>query len=116
MNKTMIATDAAPGAIGPYCQATRVGKLLYTSGQIPLDPATMDIVAGGIAEQTRRVMDNLMAVLAAADANADTVIKTTCFLSDMENFGAFNEVYATYFGDSKPARSPLASSSSSTTR
>ena len=105
MAKEVIATDKAPAAIGPYVQATKVGEMIFTSGQIPLDPATMEIVAGGIEEQAERVMKNLVAVLHAAGADASNVVKTTCFLSDMNNFVAFNQVYARYFGDAAPARS-----------
>ncbi len=105
MTKQIISTDAAPGAIGPYSQAIKLGDLLFTSGQIPLDPSTMEIVAGGIAEQTERVMQNLMKVLEAGGASADSVVKTVCFLSDMENFAAFNEVYGQYLGENPPARS-----------
>ena len=105
MAKDVIATDKAPAAIGPYVQATKVGEMIFTSGQIPLDPATMEIVAGGIEEQAERVMKNLVAVLHAAGADASNVVKTTCFLSDMNNFVAFNQVYARYFGDAAPARS-----------
>ncbi|MFQ2907578.1 RidA family protein [Aeromonas allosaccharophila] len=105
MAKEVIATDKAPAAIGPYVQATKVGEMIFTSGQIPLDPATMEIVAGGIEEQAERAMKNLVAVLHAAGADASNVVKTTCFLSDMNNFVAFNQVYARYFGDAAPARS-----------
>ena len=105
MAKEVIATDKAPAAIGPYVQATKVGEMIFTSGQIPLDPATMEIVAGGIEEQAERVMKNLVAVVHAAGADASNVVKTTCFLSDMNNFVAFNQVYARYFGDAAPARS-----------
>ncbi|MGL5036330.1 MAG: RidA family protein [Aeromonas sp.] len=105
MVKEVIATDKAPAAIGPYVQATQVGQLIFTSGQIPLDPATMEIIAGGIEAQAEQVMKNLVAVLDAAGANANHVVKTTCFLSDMNNFAAFNQVYARYFGDAAPARS-----------
>ncbi|WP_429010443.1 RidA family protein [Aeromonas allosaccharophila] len=105
MAKEVIATDKAPAAIGPYVQATKVGEMIFTSGQIPLDPATMEIVAGGIEEQAERVMKNLVAVLHAAGADASNVVKTTCFLSNMNNFVAFNQVYARYFGDAAPARS-----------
>ena len=105
MAKEVIATDKAPAAIGPYVQATKVGEMIFTSGQIPLDPATMEIVAGGIEEQAERVMKNLVAVLHAAGADASNVVKTTCFLSDMNNFVAFNQLYARYFGDAAPARS-----------
>ncbi|WP_116475236.1 RidA family protein [Zobellella maritima] len=105
MTKTVIATDKAPAAIGPYVQATRQGNMVFTSGQIPLDAVSMEVVAGGIEEQTRQVMDNLMAVLAEAGADASKVLKTTCFLSDMNNFVAFNNVYASYFTEGAPARS-----------
>ncbi len=105
MAKEVIATDKAPAAIGPYVQATKLGELVFTSGQIPLDPATMDIVAGGIEAQAEQVMKNLVAVLKAAGSDTGKVLKTTCFLSDMNNFVAFNQVYARYFGESAPARS-----------
>ncbi|MGL5030312.1 MAG: RidA family protein [Aeromonas sp.] len=105
MVKEVIATDKAPAAIGPYVQATKVGQMIFTSGQIPLDPATMEITAGGIDAQAEQVMNNLLAVLHEAGANANNVVKTTCFLSDMNNFVAFNQVYARYFGDAAPARS-----------
>ncbi|MBO1518286.1 RidA family protein [Oceanisphaera pacifica] len=105
MTKTTIATEHAPAAIGPYVQATRIGNTLYTSGQIPLDPISMAVVEGGIEAQTIQVMDNLLAVLKAAGADASSVLKTTCYLSDMNNFLAFNEVYASYFTLGAPARS-----------
>jgi 2-iminobutanoate/2-iminopropanoate deaminase len=105
MTKEIIATAQAPAAIGPYVQGTKVGNLIFTSGQIPLDPATMEVVSGGIDAQTQQVMENLMAVLKAAGASANNVIKTTCFLSDMENFVAFNQIYARYFTEGAPARS-----------
>ena len=102
-----IATDKAPGAIGPYSQAIVFGNMLFTSGQIPLDPATGAMVEGGITEQAERVMQNLQAVLAAAHTNFDHVIKTTCFLADMGDFAAFNAVYGKYI-TSAPARSCVA--------
>ena len=102
-----IATDKAPGAIGPYSQAVVFGNMLFTSGQIPLDPATGTMVEGGITEQAERVMQNLQAVLAAAGTCFDNVIKTTCFLADMADFAVFNAVYEQYFV-SKPARSCVA--------
>ena len=102
-----IATDQAPGAIGPYSQAVVFGNMLFTSGQIPLDPATGTMVDGGITEQAERVMRNLQAVLTAAGTRFDNVIKTTCFLSDMGNFAAFNAVYGKYI-TSAPARSCVA--------
>lgn len=105
MTKSIIATENAPAAIGPYVQATRVGNMLYTSGQIPLDPVSMEIVAGGVAEQTKQVMDNLLAVLAAAGGDASNVVKTTCYLKDMNDFVAFNAVYANYFTQGAPSRS-----------
>ena len=100
-------TDKAPAAIGPYSQAVSANGLLYTSGQIPLDPATGEMAAGGIAEQTDQVMRNLAAVLAAAGSGFSSVVKTTCFLTDMADFSAFNEVYARYFTEN-PARSCVA--------
>ncbi|MDO4169414.1 MAG: RidA family protein [Lachnospiraceae bacterium] len=102
-----IATNNAPGAIGPYSQAVVHGGILYTSGQICINPATQDIVEGGIKEQTHRVCQNLGAVLEAAGTDFDHVIKTTCFLTDMNDFATFNEVYGEYF-TSKPARSCVA--------
>jgi 2-iminobutanoate/2-iminopropanoate deaminase len=102
-----IQTDSAPAAIGPYSQAIVVGNMLYTAGQIPLDPASMTVVDGGIAEQTDRVMKNLTAILEAAGVTLAAVVKTTVFLSDMNEFGAMNEVYGRWFGDHKPARSTV---------
>lgn len=100
-------TDAAPAAIGPYSQAVSMGDLVFTSGQIPLDPATMEIVGDEIVAQAQQVMKNLGAILEASGTSFDKVIKTTCFLADMADFAAFNEVYAKYFV-SKPARSCVA--------
>ncbi len=105
MSKNIISTVNAPSAIGPYSQANQVGNLVFTSGQIPLDPETMKVVEGGISEQTEQVMKNLLAVLNAAQASASTVVKTTCFIKDMDDFVAFNEVYGKYFPESAPARS-----------
>lgn len=105
MEKTVIATTQAPAAIGPYVQATRVGDLVFTSGQIPLIPETMELVTGSIELQTEQVMQNLLAVLTAAGATADSVVKTTCFLKNIEDFAAFNGVYAKYLGANAPARS-----------
>lgn len=102
-----IETNAAPAAIGPYSQAYVVNGILYTSGQIPLDPTTGEVVEGGVVEQAHRVIQNLDAVCKAANTSLDNVIKTTCFLADMGDFAAFNEVYATYFLN-KPARSCVA--------
>jgi 2-iminobutanoate/2-iminopropanoate deaminase len=108
--KRAISTEEAPAAIGPYSQAVRVGNLLYTSGQIPLDPATGQMVAGGIAEQTTRVMENLKAVLGKAGIDFAHVVKTTVFLQDMNDFAAMNEIYAKYMapaGVVPPARSTV---------
>lgn len=102
-----INTTKAPAAIGPYCQAMVVNGVLYTSGQIPLDPTNGQVVEGGIKEQTLQVMKNLEAVLEEANSSFENVFKTTCFLSDMGNFAAFNEVYAEYF-TGNPARSCVA--------
>ena len=105
--RNKIHTDKAPAAIGPYSQAVVVDRLIFTSGQIPLDPATGCMVGESITEQTHRVCQNLEAVLAAAGATMQDVVKTTCFLSDMADFAAFNEVYAAYF-TTNPARSCVA--------
>ena len=105
--KEIVATASAPQAIGPYSQAVKKGGLVFCSGQIPLDPATGQIVAGGIAEQTVRVLENLKAVLEAAGAGLDSVLKTTVFVKDLAEFGAMNEVYATYFANGAPARSTV---------
>jgi len=102
-----IATDKAPAAIGPYSQGMIVDKFVFTSGQIPLDPATATIVGEDIKAQAEQVMQNLGAVLAEAGTDYTKVIKTTCFLADMADFAAFNEVYAKYFTE-KPARSCVA--------
>lgn len=102
-----IATANAPKAIGPYSQAIKVGNMLYTSGQIPLDPVSGDIVGNNITEQTEQVMKNLSAVLAAAGTSFDNVVKTTCFIADMADFADFNAVYSKYI-TSAPARSCVA--------
>ena len=102
-----IHSDAAPAAVGPYSQAFTTGNLLFTSGQIPLDPHTGEIVGSDIKSQTEQVCKNLKAVLTAAGTDFSKVVKTTCFLSDMDNFAAFNEVYALFF-TGKPARSCVA--------
>lgn len=99
-----IHTEKAPQAIGPYTQAKICGNMLFTSGQIPIDPATGNLVEGGIEEQTKRVCENLKAVLEAAGTSPDKVVKTNCFLKDIGDFAAFNAVYAEYF-TGKPARS-----------
>ncbi|MBE6286338.1 MAG: RidA family protein [Bacteroidaceae bacterium] len=102
-----VYTSNAPEAIGPYSQAIICGNMLFTSGQIPINPATGDVEAEGITDQATQVMKNLSAVLAEAGTSFDKVVKTTCFLSDMADFAAFNAVYAEYF-TSKPARSCVA--------
>lgn len=102
-----IDTKKAPGAIGPYSQAVKVGNLVFTSGQIPIDPATGAVEAMTIEGQTEQVCKNLAAVLEAAGTSLDKVVKTVCFLSDMDNFAAFNDVYSKYF-TGKPARSCVA--------
>ncbi len=105
MAVSVISTKEAPAAIGPYSQAIRAGNFLYTSGQIPLDPATGKIVEGDIKVQADRSCKNLLAVLSAAGMTADNVIKSVCFIKNMNDFAAFNEVYAQYFGKAAPARS-----------
>ena len=105
--KEIIATNQAPRAIGPYSQAVRTGNLIFASGQIPIDPATGEFVAGGIAEQTEQVLRNLTAVLEAAEAGLDQVVKTTVFLADMDDFTAMNEVYGRFFGENPPARATV---------
>ena len=102
-----ITTEKAPAAIGPYSQAAVVGNLVYTSGQIAIDPAVGDIVAKDIKGQTEQVMKNLTAVLAAAGSSMEKVVKTTCFLAEISDFAAFNEVYGSYLTE-KPARSCVA--------
>ncbi|QIW53390.1 regulator [Lactococcus raffinolactis] len=102
-----VATDQAPGAIGPYVQGKIVGDFLFASGQIPLDPVTGEIVGETITEQTQQVMKNVGAILVAAGTDFDHVVKTTCFLSDMSNFVPFNEAYAQAFQVEFPARSAV---------
>jgi len=102
-----VQTGGAPAAIGPYSQAIAHGGLVFTAGQIPLDPATMQLVEGDVAAQTERVMQNLAAVLEAAGASLGSVVKTTVFLADMNDFAAMNEVYGRWFGDHAPARSTV---------
>ena len=103
----IIQTSAAPAAIGPYSQAMITGNLVYTSGQIPLCPQSGEIIGSSIAEQTEQVCKNLKALLEASGTSPEKVVKATCFLTDMGNFAAFNEVYAKYF-TGKPARSTVA--------
>jgi 2-iminobutanoate/2-iminopropanoate deaminase len=108
-DKKTIQTDAAPKALGPYAQAIVAGGVVYCAGQIPLDPATGEIVKGGIAEQTQQVLKNLSAVLKAAGSDLTKAVKTTVFIKDMNNFTAMNEVYGKpeYFGPNPPARSTV---------
>lgn len=100
-----IETAKAPSAIGPYVQGNIVNGLLFSSGQIPINPATGDVEETTIEKQTKQVMENIKAILDTIEGDFDSIVKTTCFLSDMENFGIFNEVYGSYFGDKLPARS-----------
>ena len=99
MSKMVISTEGAPAAIGPYSQGVRVGNLIFTAGQIPLDPATQQIVASGITEQTTRVLENLKAVLEAGGSSLAQVVKATVFLKDFNDFAAMNAVYAAYLGN-----------------
>jgi reactive intermediate/imine deaminase len=103
----VIQTADAPAAIGPYSQAVRVGKLVFCSGQIPLDPVTMEIVSGGIAEQAHQVFNNLKAVAAAAGGSLDNAVKLTIFLTDLGEFAKVNEIMAGYFNEPYPARATI---------
>lgn len=105
--KEIISTEKAPGAIGPYSQAIKAGGMVFCSGQIPLDPATGKFVSDDVAEQTHQVFKNLSAVLEAAGAGLNSVVKTTVFLADMNDFAAMNAVYGEYFVDNKPARATV---------
>jgi 2-iminobutanoate/2-iminopropanoate deaminase len=100
-------TDRAPKAIGPYSQAVKQGSMVYTSGQVPLDPATGELVQGSFESMVRRVFDNLRAVLESAGAGFSDVVKATVYLTDLGDFQKLNEIYAEYFGDHKPARSTV---------
>ncbi|EIW66349.1 hypothetical protein TREMEDRAFT_70231 [Tremella mesenterica DSM 1558] len=102
---TVVSTDQAPAAIGPYVQAVKYNGLIYASGCIPLDPKTMNVVEGGIEEQTNQVFKNVSAVLSASSSSPSSVLKTTVFLKNMNDFVAFNTIYAGFFGETKPARS-----------
>ena len=108
MSKSVIATSNAPAAIGPYSQAICTNGIIATSGQLPIDPATGKLAEGGIKEQTRQSLTNVTHVLAEAGIDLSHVVKTTVFLSDMANFAAMNEVYATFFSEPYPARSAVA--------
>lgn len=107
MKKQAILTNKAPSAIGPYSQAIRTGDLLFVSGQIPIDPATGELVRGGITEETKKVLENLKAIVEAAGGSLADVVKTTIFLKDMNQFGAVNEVYGKYFQQPYPARATI---------
>jgi 2-iminobutanoate/2-iminopropanoate deaminase len=107
MPKHAISSDQAPKAIGPYSPAVRAGQLLFVSGQVALDPATGQMVGGGIAEQTRRVLDNIGALLAAGGRSFADVVRTTIFLADMNDFAAVNEIYGQYFSEPYPARATV---------
>lgn len=107
MKKSIIHTENAPAAVGPYSQGTRTGKFVYTAGQIPLDPTTGKMVEGGIEAQTRQSLTNLKAVLEAGGSSLSSVMKTTVFLQDMGEFAAMNGVYAEFFGENPPARSAV---------
>jgi 2-iminobutanoate/2-iminopropanoate deaminase len=102
-----VSTPSAPAAIGPYSQGIKAGNLLFVSGQIPIDPATGVVVDGDISTQTRRVFQNLKAILAAAGTSFDAVVRTTVYLSDINDFAAMNEVYGTFFSAPAPARSTV---------
>ena len=108
MMKKVISTTKAPAAIGPYSQAIKVGNLVYTSGQIPIDPATGVFVAGGIKEQTRQSLLNVKAILEEAGLTMSDVVKTTVFMADMNDFADMNAVYAEFFAEPYPARSAVA--------
>ena len=105
MNFETISTDKAPAAIGPYSQAVKVGNIIYTSGAIPVEPATGEVVAGGAAEQAEQALKNLKEVLIGAGASLDNVVKTTVFIKNMNDFATINEVYKKYFTKNYPARS-----------
>jgi 2-iminobutanoate/2-iminopropanoate deaminase len=108
MQREQIKTEHAPAAIGPYSQAIKAGGLVFAAGQIPLDPATGQMVSGDVQAQTERVLENIRAVLAAAGTSLEAVVKTTVFLKSMDDFAAMNEVYARYFTGAAPARSTVA--------
>ena len=106
--KKIVSTTEAPAAIGPYSQAIRVGNLVFTSGQIPLDPKSGNMVEGDVTDQARRVLDNLTAVLKAENVTMSNIVKTTIFLTDMNDFAKVNEIYGSYFKETPPARSTVA--------
>ncbi len=106
-SKRVIRTDAAPAAIGPYSQAIAAGNLVFVSGQIPLDPATGEVVPGSVEDQVRRILDNLGAILKAAGSGMDRVVRTTVFMADLGEFPRMNEIYRGYFASDPPARSTV---------
>jgi len=108
MQKKVVQTDKAPKAIGPYSQAIRTEAMIYTAGQTGLEPATGELIAGGVEEQTRQVLNNIRNVLEAAGSSLEHVVKTTVFLQDMNDFAKMNAIYAEYFGENPPARSTIA--------
>lgn len=108
MDKKIIKTHRAPQAIGPYSQAVKSGNFIFASGQIPLDPISGEMAENDVKKQTERVMENIKGLLESENLTMANIIKTTCFLTDMANFAAFNEVYATYFPENPPARSTVA--------
>ena len=108
MDKKIIKTHKAPQAIGPYSQAVKSGNFIFASGQIPLDPVSGEMAENDIKKQTERVMENIKGLLESENLTMANIIKTTCFLTDMGNFAAFNEVYANYFPENPPARSTVA--------
>ncbi len=105
--KDRVQTDRAPQAIGPYSQAVKANGLVFASGQIPIDPATGQVIEGSIAEQTERVLNNIKAVLEAAGSSLERVVKTTVFLADLKDFGEMNEAYGRFFAEVPPARSTV---------
>lgn len=107
MSNEVVTTDKAPAAIGPYSQAIKANGFVFTAGQIPLDPATKSVVEGGITEQTERVMQNLAAILEASGTSFQRAVRTTCFLANLDDFEAFNAVYARWFIDAPPSRSTV---------
>ncbi|MBC7879397.1 MAG: RidA family protein [Anaerolineales bacterium] len=108
MKKKIVQTDKAPKAIGPYSQAIQTESIVYTAGQIGIDPATGEFIEGGVEEQTRQVLNNLRNVLEAAGSSIDQVVKTTVFLKDMNDFAKMNAIYSEFFGENPPARSTVA--------
>lgn len=105
MTKSIIKTDGAPAAVGPYSQAVVANGFVFVAGQVPYDPQTRTLIEGGIREQTRQALENVSAILEAAGSSLDHAVKATVFMMDLADFAAMNEVYATFFGDNPPARS-----------